>query len=165
MGRVTQITGATSDHRRQKWWSEAIGGKAMERLLDHSTPRDQARLLEQANGVGASFMIVPPSEPLQTVFSPDTYRLALRWWLGVPLIEATEAVTLCPGCQAEVDRFGDHLLCCLRNSYSTRHSAVQECLVNYLVEAGQGAEKEKAITLETGSTKLASLGRPMLVWT
>jgi hypothetical protein len=50
-GRLDQITGATADHKRQKWWSEAIGRKRMERLLDFSSPRDQARLLEQANGV------------------------------------------------------------------------------------------------------------------
>ena len=51
----------------------------------------------------------------------------------------------CPGCQKAVDVFGDHLLCCPRNNYSHRHGAVQEALVNCLVEAGQDVQKEAKI--------------------
>jgi hypothetical protein len=99
-------------------------------------------------------MSEPPSAPLQSAFSPETYRLALRRWLGVYLIDATEVLTLLSGCQAEVCRFVDHLLCCPRNNYYTRHSAVQDCLVNYLAEAVEGAEKEKAASVESIVDKL-----------
>ena len=144
-GRPDHIVGATADHKRQKWWSEAMGRQVMTRLLDTSSPRDQARLLDQANGLGTSFMSVPPSEALKTIFHPDTYRLALRWWLGVPLLAADGSKVSCPGCQGDVDPYGDHLLCCPRNNFTARHAAVQETLVSYLVEAGQGVQKEVPI--------------------
>jgi hypothetical protein len=91
------ICGATKVHKQQKWWSEAIGRKEMDFLLNHSSPRDQARLLEQATGVVSAFVSVPPSEPLKTIFHPHTYRLALWWWLGLPLMELSDGSVKCPG--------------------------------------------------------------------
>jgi hypothetical protein len=49
-----------------------------------------------------------------------------------------------------MDEYGDHLVCCIRNNFTTRHGAVQEALMSPLVEAGQGAEKEKPIECEEG---------------
>ena len=51
----------------------------------------------------------------------------------------------CPGCQTAVDQHGDHLLCCRRNNYTNRHSAVQEALAAMLVEAGQPFGREVMI--------------------
>jgi hypothetical protein len=50
-----------------------------------------------------------------------------------------------------VDQYGDHLLCCPRNNFATRHGAVQEKLFAYLVEAGQGVEKESVVPSEEGA--------------
>jgi hypothetical protein len=50
-----------------------------------------------------------------------------------------------------VDIYGDHLLCCPRNNYTARHAAVQECLLNYLLEAGQGVKREEGITNPEGA--------------
>ena len=68
----------------------------------------------------------------------------MRWWLGLPLLEVdTQAEpATCPGCQAVVDPHGDHLLCCIRNNFTNRHSAVQEALAAMLVEAGQPFGRE-----------------------
>ena len=116
----------------------------MHSMLDSVAPRDQDRLLEQANGIGTAFMSVPPSPGLHTIISAHEYRLAVKWWLGLPLISDPHAQR-CPGCQQRVDVFGDHLLCCPRNNFTKRHAAVQEALVNCLVECGQGVEKEKEL--------------------
>ena len=116
----------------------------MSLMLDKVPPRDQARLLEQASGIGASFMCVPPSPGLHTTIPADEYRLALKWWLGLPLIEEPHA-SRCPGCQQWIDIFGDHLLCCKRNNYTDRHAAVQEALASCLTECGQVVEKEKEL--------------------
>ena len=144
LGRQDLITGAHADHLQQKWWSEALGRKAMQTLLDHAPPRDQARLLEQANSIGSSFMSVPPSTNLQTILKPDVYRLALKWWIGTALLESGEGLT-CSGCQRQADVFGDHLLCCPRNNYTRRHAAVQDALHLLLTSAGQGVDKEVPI--------------------
>ena len=98
----------------------------MHRMLDSVSPppRDQARLLEQANGIGTAFMSVPRSPGLHTMIPADEYRLAVKWWLGLRLIADPHAQR-CPGCQHRVDMFGDHLLCCQRNNFTKRHAAVQ----------------------------------------
>jgi hypothetical protein len=51
----------------------------------------------------------------------------------------------CPGCDAAVDEWGDHLLCCLRNNYSERHNAPQDKLFEILRTSGQGVTKEVQI--------------------
>ena len=142
IGRLDLIGQATAEQRKQKWWSDAPGKRMMITLLDGASPRDQTRLLEQANGIGHAFMCVPPSKPLHTVIPSDEYRLAMKWWLGIPLIEDKRGLR-CPGCHQIVDRYGDHLLCCLRNNHSRKHAAVQEAVVSCLVECGQAVRKEE----------------------
>ena len=142
IGSHASMGSASGQHLSQRWWSQALGTRAMNRLLDSVSPRDQARLLEQQNGVGTAFMAVTPSNSLHTTIPSDLYRLGLKWWLGLPLIGASEDPVLCPGCGSQVDEHGDHLLCCPRNNYSKRHNALQECLANILTESGQGFATE-----------------------
>jgi hypothetical protein len=40
LGRLDHVLLAGPEHKQQKWWSEALGRKAMERLLEHCSPRD-----------------------------------------------------------------------------------------------------------------------------
>ena len=147
LGHLEHIRSADALHTKQHWWAASLGQRCLDQLLDSASPRDQARLLEQMGpGLGSSFMSVTPSSPLHTTFSPDTYRVGLRWWLGLPLLKENQAsVVLCPGCQAQVDVFGDHLLCCLRNNYSRRHNAVQEAIASVAQEAGQPFSREEVI--------------------
>ena len=141
---------ADSTHRQQRWWSEQLGARRMHSLLDNSAPRDQARLLEQVGGLGSCFMGITPSRHLNSVIPTDTYRLALRWWLGCPLMHYDPASPpKCPGCLSDVDPHGDHLLCCIRNNYTARHQAMQEALAQLLTDAGQPFERE--VTLPNAS--------------
>ena len=48
----------------------------------------------------------------------------------------------CQGCEAAVDDFGDHLLCCPRNNFALRHNALQEALCKVLLQSGQQHQKE-----------------------
>ena len=84
-GQHDRLLTADPQHLQQKWWSANLGRQAMTRLLDTSTTRDQARLLEQGNGVGHAFMAVPPNSHLHYTMPSDKYKTALRWWLGLPL--------------------------------------------------------------------------------
>ena len=70
---------------QQRWWSEHIGKKEHTRLLDKVSPRDQARIMEQQNGIGGSFMAATPSRTALTKISSDQYSLGLRWRLGLQL--------------------------------------------------------------------------------
>ena len=146
-GQHERLLSADATHLQQKWWSASLGRRTMTRLLDMSTARDQARLLEEANSVGHAFMAVPPNANLYYTLPSDQYKTALRWWLGLPLNTPPDpgGTIRCPGCQVSVDEFGDHLLCCPRNNFITRHMAVQDTLASLLQEGGQGATKEVRI--------------------
>ena len=84
-GQLECLLSADATHLQQKWWSASLGRRTMTRLLDMSTARDQARLLEEANSVGHAFMAVPPKANLYYTLPSDQYKTALRWWLGLPL--------------------------------------------------------------------------------
>jgi hypothetical protein len=158
-GQPDRLLTADTEHLQQKWWSASLGRKAMTRLLDTSTPRDQARLLEQAKSVVHAFMAVPPNANLHYTMPSDQYKTALRWWLGVPLNAPPDGgggIT-CPGCTAPVDAFGDHLLCCRRNNFVTRHMAVQDTLALLLQEGGQGVTKEVQIPISGSALRPADL--------
>ena len=73
-----------------------------------------------------------------SVIPSHRYRLGLKWWLGVPIINTDdEEETLCPGCGIAVDRFGDHVLSCPRNNFAARHNGVQTALAAILAESNQ----------------------------
>jgi hypothetical protein len=145
LGCVESIAKADKEHMQQKWWSEALGKRAVLNLLDQLPPREQSRLLEQQNTVGVAFMTTAPSTALHTTIQSDQYRLGLKWWLGMPLILDADEPMRCSGCQQACDRYGDHLLCCRRNNFNNRHAAVQECLSGILTESGQGHTREVRI--------------------
>ena len=63
----------------------------------------------------------------------------------MPLMEAADHDLACPGCGSTVDLYGDHLLCCRRNNFIHRHTALQEGLAVLLTESGQSFTKEVAI--------------------
>ena len=116
-----------------------MGKRQLLNLVDISPPRDQARLWEQQSGLGTAFMAVTPHPALQTTIASDTYRLGLKWWLGLPIMQAPPGKPfLCPGCSAQLDVFGDHLVCCRRTNFARQHCGVQQALAQCLSEAGQG---------------------------
>ena len=144
-GNVSLLQSAEPDHMQQKWWAKHLGTAATTRLLEAVSPRDQARLLEQNNSFISSFMSVAPSAAFRSIIPSSLYRLGLRWWLGCPLIEAVDGALACPGCATTVDVWGDHLMCCKRNNFTHRHTALQEGVAMLLAEAGQSFTKEVAI--------------------
>jgi hypothetical protein len=137
-----RIATAERLYSRQKWWSDSLGKQAMLTLVNHSCPRDQVRILEQRDGLGYAWMAAPPSEALHCVMSAAQYQLGLRWWLGLEIISGSDGNPKCPGCDDEIDRFGDHLVCCKHNNYNRRHYAVQNVLEDILVGSHQPCGRE-----------------------
>jgi len=142
---LNAIQGAEPEHRSQRWWSEQSDKLLLNAMSSTLPDRDQARLLEQQNGLTASWMRATPHPQLHTTISTEDYVLSLKWWLGMPIIHQTKGATRCPGCDAMVDAWGDHLVCCPRNNYASRHNAIQEVLFEALSTAGQGVAKEVMI--------------------
>ena len=115
------------------------------RLLDSVGPRDQARMLEQCNRIGHSFMSAPPSAAMRFIIPSDRYRLGLRWWLGVDVLDISEGPQHCTGCNSLMDATGDHLLCCPRINFGARHLAVQEAIASLLQHTSQPFAREVQI--------------------
>jgi hypothetical protein len=136
---------AAKNYCSQRWWSTTLGTKLHHWLVDHASPRDQARLLEQRSGVGNSWMAALPSAGSGAIFSSEEYCLGLHWWLGVPLLAPSDEEALCPGCEAVVDPAGDHFLCCPRINFAQRHDAVQDAIITVLSSSGQSVAREVAL--------------------
>ena len=100
-GDHSKLRGVDRSMFAQHWWSDQLGKARMLSLLDSATPRDQARLLEQQDGLGTSWMTVTPSAQLHSLIPASDYVLGLRWWLGMSIVsqDDPEVPPLCPGCQ------------------------------------------------------------------
>ena len=143
IGNPSLVSTADSTHCAQSWWSAAIGKSTLDHLIDNARPRDQARLLEQRNGIGTTWMTALPACGSAGIIHPDQYVLGLKWWLGVPLL--TTAGSRCPGCGQDANPEGDHFLCCPRNNYAKRHDAVQDAIFNILSTSGLAVAREVAL--------------------
>ena len=141
-GDIKLLNVAEQEHQRQKWWGLRVAQATTAKLLDTMCSRDQARLLEQTGGLGSSFMSAPPNSTLRFILSSDRYRLGLRWWLGLEVLDMSEGALRCAGCLAPLDAEGDHLLCCPRINFGQRHLAVQEALASLLQQTSQPFARE-----------------------
>ena len=83
-----------------------------------------------------------PSRALRTTLANEDFRLLLRWWVGAPLVLASDS-TPCPLCGDYVDAFGDHIVTCRRNGPTERHNAVRDALFAACVQAGAPSRKEQ----------------------
>ena len=92
-------------------------------------------------------MAATPSRHSQTKITSDHYRLGLRWWLGKKLVNFRhkEEPTLCPGCDKEVDEYGDHLVCCSKNNFDERHRNTQLAIAKILDDSNQGYSLEEKV--------------------
>ena len=79
------------------------------------------------------------SSALGTEICPPIYRILLRWWLGLSVAASSgdaDVPLKCPFCDGAMDAFGDHLLCCNKTEFYTRHHAVVKCLTTFVAVAG-----------------------------
>ena len=83
-----------------------------------------------------------------TEISPPIFRILLRWWLGLELTGSpadAEEPMKCPFCEDAMDAFGDHLLCCNKAEFYTRHQVIVKCLTAFVAAAGVRATNEVQI--------------------
>ena len=159
----TSIHTGDPKYHQQSWWSDRFCCQRSIELsgLAAQNPRDGVRLLYQNKGFGAGWMKSRPSVALQSIITPDEYRIGFRWRLSVPLLPDIPDISPCPRCSAAVcDRFGDHLMCCKHNNFTARHGAVQDCLLEFLTQANLPVEREQPLTKANSRLVLQEALRP-----
>ena len=86
-----------------------------------------------------------PSAFYQTLLEHCDFRLAMQWWLGVPLLTPDAVGSCCAQCGACLNAWGDHAVACPRNGFVQRHSDVQAWLLHTARAAGVTCSKEAAL--------------------
>lgn len=71
--------------------------------------------------------------------------MALRFWLGAPLIPVHWQGAPCPMCGQALDVMGDHVVCCAKNNLKHRHSVLQGALAELAQLAGIPVSMEVAL--------------------
>ena len=118
-----------------------------ENLLSQCSGRDLVRLLcQHSHSIGAWLSAIP-SSALGTEISPPIYRILLRWWLGLSIAGSSSDVEglKCPFCAEATDAYGDHVLCCNKAEFYTRHQVIVKCLTTFVAAAGVRATNEVQI--------------------
>ena len=117
------------------YWSEKMQFFRWEKLVSQCSGRDLVRLrCQQSPSIGAWLSAIP-SRALGLEISPPIYRILLGWWLGLPLatpFEGHDTSPVCPFCGTSTDSFGDHLLCCNKAEFYTRHQVIVKCLTAFV---------------------------------
>ena len=120
--------------------------QSVENLLNKANGRDVVRLQCLSRNASGAWLHAIPSKALGLELSPAVFRVLLNFWLGAPLVEeVSEGATCCPFCGGSADVFGEHVLCCKRTEFYSRHQAVVECLSKYLRAAGIKVDNDVAI--------------------
>ena len=88
------------------------------------------------NSNSGAWLNAVPSKALGLELSPATCRVVWRWWLGELLYGACNESVVCPFCRGCADCYGDHILCCDKAEFTTRHEAVVSQLTHFLQAAG-----------------------------
>ena len=135
-----------ADWLKLDYWCEKMHQCRWENLLSQCSGRDLVRLLCQHSPSIGAWLSVIPSSALGTEFSPQIYRILLRWWLGLTITGSSAEVPLkCPFCEEAMDAFGDHILCCNKAEFYSRHQAIVRCLTAFVAAAGVRATNEVQI--------------------
>ena len=132
---------ADPTHRKQQWWSDAVYSATSVSFQEALQGADAVRFASQCTPHAMAWASVVPAEALRTLIPATDFRCLLRFHLGVPLLPS--AGPQCPKCDATLDAFGHHLVCCNRNGIVQRHGAVQDAVFRLAHAAGFTVRKEQ----------------------
>ena len=98
-----------NSHLSQKVLSSKIEDRQFSNLFHSATLTDRARLLSISSSHTSAWLFVTPSPLLNLHLEPAEFQVALKWWLGIPVVQGQS----CPHCPSFVlDDFGHHSLSC-----------------------------------------------------
>ena len=113
-------------HGLQSWWADRIAQGTLQELSQMGTVRSPLRLQVQTSddvSEGRPLSILSSQQP--TAIPGCDLRLALRWWLGIPLVSVAGGFAACPASGAPLDVFGGHTVSCAFNGFLVRHQILQ----------------------------------------
>ena len=98
-----------NSHLSQKVVSSKLEDQQFNNLFRSATLTDRARLLSISSSHASAWLSVTPSPRLNLHLDPAEFQVALKWWLGIPVVQGQS----CPHCPSfALDDFGDHTLSC-----------------------------------------------------
>ena len=106
----------------QKSLSGKLDDHVFNLLLNSSSVADNARLLSVSSRHAASWLSVVLCESLGLHMDPSVFQVAIKWWLGLDVLEG------CPG--STLDHLGHHAVTCkYGGDVVTRHNMIRDILV------------------------------------
>ena len=108
----------------QKVLSSKIEDRQFSNLFHSATLTDRARLLSISSPHASAWLSVTPSPRLNLHLEPAEFQVALKWWLGIPVVQGQS----CPHCPSFVlDDFGHHSLSCKHGGdVVSRHNKLRD---------------------------------------
>ncbi|KAL5515224.1 hypothetical protein EMCRGX_G000360 [Ephydatia muelleri] len=86
-----------NSHLSQKVLSSKIEDRQFGNLF-HATLTDRAHLLSVSSPHTSAWLSVTPSPRLNLHLEPAEFQVALKWWLGIPVVQGQVALTVLPLC-------------------------------------------------------------------
>ena len=78
------------------------------KLFDTSTPIGRACLLSISSPHASAWLSVTPSPSMGLHLELSEFQVVMKWWLGIPVAQGQS----CSQCNAALDAYGHHALCC-----------------------------------------------------
>ena len=106
----------------QKFLSNKIEDCQFRKLFDKSTPFDRTHLLSISSPHASAWLSVTPSPSMGLHLEPSEFQVAIKWWLGIPVAQGQS----CSQCNAALDTYGHHALCCKLGGAFSRHNRLRD---------------------------------------
>ena len=129
-----------NSHLSQKALSSKIEDQQFGNLFHSATLTDRARLLSVSSPHTSAWLSVTPFPRLNLHLEPAEFQVALKWWLGIPVIQGQS----CPHCPSFVlDDFGHHSLSCKHGGdVVSRHNKLRDVFLDFCQRACLGPRLE-----------------------
>ncbi|KAL5474616.1 hypothetical protein EMCRGX_G026588 [Ephydatia muelleri] len=130
----------SSGRRSQKVLSSKIEDQQFNNLFHNASVTDRARLLSISSPHASAWLSVTPSPRLNLHLEPAEFQVALKWWLGIPVVQG-QSCPHCPSCV--LDDFGHHSLTCKHGGdVVSRHNKLRDVFYDFCQRACLGPRLE-----------------------
>ena len=124
----------------QKVLSSKIEDQQFNNLFHNASVTDRARLLSISSPHASAWLSVTPSPRLNLHLEPAEFQVALKWWLGIPVVQG-QSCPHCPSCV--LDDFGHHSLTCKHGGdVVMRHNKLRDVFYDFCQRACLGPRLE-----------------------
>ena len=125
-----------NSHLSQKVLSSKLEDQQFNNLFQSATLTDRARLLSISSPHASAWLSVTPSPRLNLHLDPAEFQVALKWWLGIPVVQGQS----CPHCPSfALDDFGHHALSCKHGGdVVLRHNKLRDIFSDFCQRACLG---------------------------